>query len=386
MRVLHVIPSIAASDGGPSRAMRVIERALTQAGATVVTLTTDHQQSRRGPLTEEFSCAGNKITRVYVRKLANFYKVAPGMLPWLWHNVCSFDVVHIHALFSFSSIAASLVALVRGVPFIIRPLGTLTRYGMQQRPALKSLSFTLVEGPLLRRAAAVHFTSHEEWNEARGLNIAIQGTVIPLGVEETGCGSAARIEEVCPILKDRLAVLFLSRLDPKKNVEALLDAFATCLTGSAAPILIIAGAGSRAYTENLQDRVRKLNLRDRVLWLGHVDGEAKDDVLARADVFVLPSYSENFGIAAVEAMLAGLPCVLGEGVAVAKKAAADGAAMAVAPNAAAIAEAMTSLLRDENLRHQMGQKARAHARRNYSEKAMAAALKELYVNVSALSK
>ncbi len=365
--------------------MLAIERALTSAGVTVVTATTDHGFSGKNSKTEEISVVGGKITRFYARKRINFYKVAPGLAPWLWANVRNFDAVHIHALFSFSSIAAALVARARGVPYIIRPLGTLTAYGMTRRATLKRGSFALIEAPILRNAAAVHFTSEEEDEEARALKTPMRGIVIPLGVEETGAGNAGRLETEYPALCGKLALLFLSRIDPKKNVEALLDAYAANPPARGASLLLIAGSGEADYIDHLERRAQALGVADSIIWLGHVDGQRKQDVFARADLFVLPSYSENFGIAAVEAMLAGLPCILGEGVAVAKPAAAEGAAMTVAPEADCIAAALDRLLPDENLRKTMGAKARAHAQQHYSTEAMAKALVALYRRVSTLA-
>jgi glycosyltransferase involved in cell wall biosynthesis len=359
-----------------------MEQALTAIGVTIVTATTDHARGVRGPACEEIPCDAGKITRYYARKLTNFYKVAPGMIPWLWKNVRRFDAVHIHALFSFSSIAAALVAWFRGVPFIIRPLGTLTRYGITHRALLKAISLVLIEGPILRRAAAVHFTSSEEQDEARALKISMRGVVIPLGIESSPPGNSSRLEEAYPTLRGRTAVLFLSRLDPKKNVEALLDGFSLIAAVNASPILLIAGSGNPAYAQSLKNRARSLGIDDRIIWLGHIEGSGKQDALARADIFVLPSFSENFGIAPVEAMLAGLPCVLGVDVAVAKRAAAEGAAFAVVPRPDAIAGAIGQLLADPNLRREMGEKSRAHARRYYSAGAMATALKELYASLS----
>jgi glycosyltransferase involved in cell wall biosynthesis len=380
--VLHVIPSLADSDGGPSRALAMMERALTAAGVSVMTATTDHGMSKRGPAFEEIASGNGKIERFYARKLTNFYKAAPGMLPWLWKNARTFDAVHIHALFSFTSLAAGFIAWLRGVPYIIRPLGTLTSYGMARRAPVKRLSLAFLEGPMLRRAAAVHFTSREEQAEAEALKITIRGVVIPLGVEADPPGAASRLEEQYPVARGKIVILFLSRLDPKKNPEALLDAIASSagLTGSS--LLLFAGAGQPAYVDRLKGRASSLGLSKGTVWLGHVEGQLKADVLARADIFVLPSFSENFGIAAVEAMLAGLPCVLGEGVAVAKPAASEGAALAVRPEPAAIAAAVGRLAADEDLRRGMGKKAREHAKRRYSTEAMAQALKNLYSELS----
>ena len=117
-------------------------------------------------------CLPRGSQRVHFRKRTEFYKVAPGMGPWLWRNVRRFDVVHIHALFSFSSTAAAMVARHLGVPYVLRPLGTLSTYGVtRRRPWLKRVSLACLEGPALRGAAAVHFTSASEEREARLLGV-----------------------------------------------------------------------------------------------------------------------------------------------------------------------------------------------------------------------
>ncbi len=384
MRVLHVIPSVASSDGGPSRAILVMERALTAAGVEVFTATTDHGRAT-DPRVETVPVGERNVRRLYSRKWTSFYKVAPGLVPWLWHNVRTFDVVHIHALFSFCSTAAGLIARMRGVPYVVRPLGTLTAYGMKRRASLKRASFALLEAPILRRAAAVHFTSDDEQIEARALGIPMREVIIPLGVEMLEPGDPNRLDAEFPALAGKPAILFLSRLDPKKNIEALFDAFASNPRARDTSMLLVAGSGDAGYCERLKSAAQAFGIADRVIWLGHVEGQRKRNVFARADVFVLPSFSENFGIAAVEAMLAGLPCVLAQGVAVATEAAKDGAAISTPPRPDAIAEALDQLLLNPTLRQHMAQNAVVHARRLYSTHAMAEALKSLYANLSASS-
>ena len=326
IKVLHVIPSISAAHGGPSRAIAVMEKSLCRRGAVVTTVTTDDDgPGRRLSQSERPAGARRRNSNSYVRKWTEFYKVAPGIVPWLWRNIRNFDVVHVHALFSFTSIAAGSIAWLRKVPYIIHPIGTLSTYGVRyRRPWLKRLSVALIEGPNLRAAAAVHFTSEAEREEAAALGLSFRGVVIPLGVEDEGA-RAARSREGRP------NILFLSRLAPIKNVEALIDAFAACPPLRAAARLRIAGSGAPGYVEALQARARAAGLVDDVEWLGHVEGAGKAAAFADADIFVLPSFSENFGIAAVEAMLAGLPCVLGEGVGIARNVSEAGAGLVTTP-------------------------------------------------------
>jgi glycosyltransferase involved in cell wall biosynthesis len=358
-----------------------------------------------------------------------FYKVSPGLARWINRHVLDYDLVHIHALFSFSSVAAAWAARNAGVPYVVRPLGTLNRYGVEKRrPLLKRLSLKFIEGPILRHAAAVHFTAEAERQEAEALGIPMKSVVIPLGIEplspsqppprvweETApsppVGRAGVGKEENPFLAqyphlaDTRIVLYLSRLDPKKNVEGLLQAFS--LLGKPDPsnppsllgrsmwgdqgnfsaahdlTLVIAGEGAPAYVARLHRLARELRLGERVLWAGEIGGDVKAGALAAARVFALPSFSENFGIAAAEALLAGLPCVLGKGVAIAGEVAEAGAGYAVAPVPEAIAEALRRILDDDRLRGEMSKHAVALAEERYSLEAMGKRLAELYSRILA---
>ena len=259
MRVHHIIPSVSDVHGGPTEILALMEESLSAAGVSVTTATTDDEgPGCRLPI-ESRPAELHGAKRIYFRKLLDFYKVAPTMLPWLWHNVPSFDVVHIHALFSFTSVAAALVASWRGVPYIVRPLGTLNQYGMtQRRPWLKRLSMAMLESRILRRAAAVHFTSETEWEEAKALNLSLRGIVIPLAVRPGEQGKEQSLLEQHPALRGRQIVLYLSRLDPKKNIEGLLRAFASVRAERDHVALLIAGGGPADYVATLKTLATKL--------------------------------------------------------------------------------------------------------------------------------
>jgi glycosyltransferase involved in cell wall biosynthesis len=373
LRVLHVIPSVAPRDGGPSRAIGIIERALVDAGVEVTTLATDHHLCG-GP---DVPAGETAARRVYAPMWLAPYKVAPGLVPRLIQEVKRHDIVHIHALFSFASTAAAWVARRQGVPYVVRPLGSLSGYGLRtRRRRLKALSMALIEGRVLRHADAVHFTSRAELEEAQALGLPMRSVVIPLGVESDHGPPPAPIAHAA--LAGRRVILFLSRLDPKKNLEALIDAMASSQLLRSTCALLIAGAGEPAYVASLQQRVAAAGLSSQTVWLSHVEGAHKAAAFARADVFVLPSFSENFGFAPVEAAMAGVPCMLARGVAVAEGIARAGGGVVIDPAPAAIARALELLLADENARSSMGARAADVARREYSPRAMAQRLLALY--------
>lgn len=376
IRVLHVIPSVATVFGGPSQAIRTMERVLSSAAVQVTTVTTDDDGP--GRRCSEPDCSLPKgANRRYFRKWTEFYKVAPGMVPWVWRYAREFDVVHIHALFSFTSVAAAAICSLRGVPYIVRPLGTLNRYGVQhRRPWLKRLSLRWIEGPLLACAACVHFTSQAELEQAKLLGIDFKAAVIPLGVERVFRDPAHATRP--PENAAGGTILYLSRIDPKKNLEALLVAFSGLLAARPGVELRIAGSGPESYVAALKHLSRTLGIEDHVRWLGHVTGAGKAAAFSSADVFVLPSFSENFGIAAVEALAAGLPCVLAKGVAIAGDVEAAGAGRAVVPGADAIQAALLQILEHPEDRVRMANNACDLVERAYSADAMARRLLCLY--------
>ena len=178
-------------------------------------------------------------------------------------------------------------------------------------------------------------------------------------------------------------MLFLSRLDPKKNVEGLLRALNLLPAEFGDLALVVCGDGAVDYSAELRRLADTLGIADRVVWTGRLEGEAKSAALAAADLFLLPSFSENFGIAAVEALAAGLPCVLGRGVAIAEEIQAAGAGVCVDAAPEAIAEGIRRVVRDGARRQSAAAQAQRLADERYSSTRMGEDLRRLYCRILA---
>jgi glycosyltransferase involved in cell wall biosynthesis len=353
-----------------------MESALAERGVQVETATTnDDGPGRRNDKPGGEAVRENGVTRRYFAKRTDFYKASPEFARWIDRHVRDYDVVHLHSLFSFTTTAGARAARRAGVPYVIRPLGTLEAWSLaHRRPWLKQLSLRWLEAPLLRDAAAVHFTSEDESRQSAATGIAMRGMVIPLGVPMPAQTSAPRANGAA------LRVLYLSRLAPKKNLEALLEACVVLNADGVAWQLTIAGDGELQYSQALRQRAHALGIDANVEWLGRVQGEAKKLAFEAADVFALPSHSENFGIAAAEALAQGLPCVLGRGVAIAQDVQDAGAGMAIDPSAANIAAALKHMI-PADTRATMSARAARLARERYSIAAMGARLEQLYTDI-----
>jgi glycosyltransferase involved in cell wall biosynthesis len=380
MRVLQVIPSVSPVHGGPSRAIVDIERALTARGIEVTTVTSN-DDGDAGTLIVPCGVpvATPWATRWYFPRSSVFFKVSVGLGRWLRENITAFDVVHAHALFSFAPVAAAFMARRAGVPYVLRPLGVLAPYGMtRHHPFLKKASFALIERRLIESASAVHFTSAAEQAEAEALGLKCNGVSIPLGIDLDPLvhGTVARQKR-----GDAFNLLFLSRIDPKKNLEGLLQALHLVSSKYPNIVLNIAGDGDPKYVDALRLLTRRLAIDGHVNWLGYVDGDRKSEVLVAASAFVLPSYSENFGIAAVEALAAGLPCLVSRGVAISNEIDKAGAGIAVGTTPVEIAAGIQKILDDGRGRPAMSAAARALAESAFSIDAMGARLEALYRDI-----
>lgn len=386
MRVLHVIPSLGPLRGGPSVAVPLLARAQVRAGLEVDIATTDDNGPDAHlvvPLETPMDDQG--VTIRYFRRQTRFYTASWPLTRWLASNVGRYDVVHIHALFSYAAAPAALLAARSRVPYVVRPLGTLTRWGMEQRrPMLKNLSFSLIERRILDAAAAVHYTSRQERDEASQLGVKASPAIVPLGLNLDDFQDPPPRSDFFrahPTLEGRPIVLFLSRVDPKKGLDLLLPAFAAVKDSCPNAALVIAGSGEDGFVEGLRRRADGLGLSGSVAWVGFLEGSEKLAAFSAADVYVLPSYSENFGVAPVEAMAAGVPVLVSDQVGVAPDVVETNSGVVVPCAVDPLAAALRNLLERGDLRSQLAANASRAARERFSSEATAIKLQDLYAGI-----
>lgn len=361
--------------------------ALSERGIAVDVATTDDDGPGRrlsGMVCGEFQDrAGFRV--IHFAKQTEFYKASLPLAAWLLRHAADYDVVHLHAVFSFSTLAAGWACRMRGVPYVVRPLGVLNSWGMQNRRRwVKSLSFRLLDKPVLDHAASMHYTSQQEAADAGRLGIRARAEVIPLGIDLKpfqGLPSPERFASRFPVTKGRPIILFLSRLDPKKNVELLLEGMTRLRSTESDPILVVAGSGEPEYVAALEAKASNLGLENAVVWAGHLDGDMKRSALAACDIFVLPSRSENFGIALLEAMAAGRACLSTAGVALAVGAAAAGAVRICEPTPEDLCGALLELLACATERERLGRAASTLAVEQYSSESMALRMEAYYHSI-----
>jgi glycosyltransferase involved in cell wall biosynthesis len=365
--------------------VRNLARSLSREGIETHVATTDDN----GPETLNVPCGvpvrQDGVIYWFFARQTRFYTVSWPLANWLATRVSEFDVVHIHALFSFSTLPAAFWANRRRVPYIVRPLGTLSDWGMNhRRPWLKYASFHFLERRILKHAALVHYTSDQERLEAETLHITAAAAVIPNALPDASYESVAgRFRARHPELHNRRVVLFLSRLDAKKGLDLLLPAFAILRQQMPNVSLVVAGTGDADFVIGLKAKAASFGMASDVSWPGFLDGHDKQAAFADADVFVLPSYSENFGIAAVEAMAAGVPVIVSDQVAIHHEITRARAGVTVACDVGQLTDALARLLSDATLCRSMGEDGRSLVQQKYSSRAVTRQLIGVYNHIAA---
>jgi glycosyltransferase involved in cell wall biosynthesis len=384
MKILQIVPSISLVYGGPSQMVLGLSAALAKLGQDVTIITTDSNgDTGETPLDVPLGVPVDQNGyQIYYFRCSPFrrYKFSLSLFTWLANNAKNYDIAHIHALFSpVSSISAS-IARSRQLPYILRPLGTLDPADLSKKRQLKQIYATFLEKPNLAAAAGVHFTSQQECQISERFGTKTNDIVIPLGIDSfekpEDQGSDFNIPQDKPI------ILYMSRLDPKKGLDLLLPSLETLLQRGLDFHFVLAGGNpqDREYENRVKNQIETSILAKNSTITGFVTGKVKNSLLARADLFVLPSYYENFGIAVAEAMAAGIPVVISDRVDL-HPAVQEAAAGWITPcNQEELTNTLETALTHPEIRQQRGKNARDLVLNKYSWDAISEQMLSVYKN------
>jgi glycosyltransferase involved in cell wall biosynthesis len=370
MRVLHVVPTYlpATRYGGPIFAVHGLCKALAARGHEVEVFTTnvDGRGVSGVPLGAAVDLDG-VLVHYYPSTFRRLY-YSPAMRRALQARVREFDLVHAHSVFLWPTASAVREAHRAGVPYVISPRGMLVPELIRQKSRLaKTAWISLVERRSFMGACAIHFTSEREREDAARLGVSVpRAAIVPNGIDIPLLRHEAR---------DPSLVLYLGRINWKKGLDRLVNAVAR----ASASRLVIAGRDDEGYA-------RTLPPHDRVTFVGEVTGAAKERLLATAAMLVLPSISENFGNAVLEAMAYATPVIVTPGVGLAHDVQKAGAGIVTDGAAEHLAEAIERLLADPALCATMGARGRELVEKRYGWDHVAGEMEELYTSCSSASR
>lgn len=290
MKVLHVISDIDEASGGTTSYMVLLSQYLgLMCDLHIVAGVSPH------PVTVEnaavhFIAFGPLARR---KVMEDFDKVLDEVKP---------DVVHINGIWLPWMWWMQLRAQVRGIRVALTPHGMLEPWIMRRHPWKKQFAMWLYQRRAIAAADVLHATAASEANNIRRLGFRNPITVIPNGVDVANIA----LRESWQTTR---TILYLSRIHPKKGIENLIAAVAMEKERLAGWRVLIAGQGEPDYIASLKKRVAFRELEDMIEFTGGVYGRQKWELMQQADFFILPTFSENFGIVVVEALASGTPVI-----------------------------------------------------------------------------
>lgn len=364
-----------------------LSAALARQGVEVTILTTNSngdvgQAPLDVPLDSPVEQEGYQI-RYFPCSPFRRYKFSMDLLRWFYRHGNEYDIAHLHALFSPVISGAATVARLRNIPYILRPLGTLDPADLQKKKQLKQVYTALWERGNLAGASALHFTSAEEAKISERFGVKTRDLIIPLGVSLPGVEGkltpeerqqrGKKIREELGIIGKRPLVLFLSRIEPKKGLDLLLPALEKLLAQGLEFHFVLAGSNPQdpEYEEKIRSQIAASPLANCTTLPGFVRGEFKVSLLQSADIFVLPSYYENFGIAVAEAMAAGTAVCISRGVYIWEDVLEAGAGWVGNGTVEEIAQLLAEAVANPQVCQERGEKGQGYAATHYDWDAIA---------------
>jgi glycosyltransferase involved in cell wall biosynthesis len=378
LRVLNVAPTYypAVRYGGPIRSVHGLAAALARRGHEVHVYTTsmDGSQDLNVPLDEVVDLDGVAVRYFRVPAARRLFW-APAMLQRLRTTIADFDVVHIHSVFLWPMWVAAREAARAGVPYVLSPRGMLIRDVIVRKSRwTKTAWIQLIERKSLALASAVHVTAEVEGDELKSLGLPAPGLMtIPNGVEWP-----QHTPQPHPFVDlPQRYVLFLGRISWKKGLDRLITSWQWVPDIP----LVIAGNDDEGYRRKLEVLAQSVGVADRVRFIGPVSDTDKWALYEGAELFVLPSYSENFGNAVAEAMAMRCPVAVTEEVGIATLVRSEAAGLVVSGEPDQLAAGLREVLSDSARRAEMGRRGRLAVERRLSWNAVAEQTESLYRTV-----
>lgn len=390
MKVLHVAQALSRNFGGVQAVLQDLVKAQHKAGIKVDVLSTNVDAPRGVlpvPVNRFIEKDGVRFRHSSVQFRPLLFSL--DLKNYLDQHIVDYDLVHIHGLYRFPPTYAAWQARRQSVPYVVMPHGALDPY-LYAKSSTGQLRFKRIyeswfDLPNLHAAGAIHYTAEEERERASFLKLRAPSFVVPNGLDWAQYATLPAQGGLRTRwgLGEAPLVLFLGRLHFKKGLDLLIPAFDALRQRVPGVQLVIAGPENDDYGQRVRGWVRERGLDAAVHFVGSLHGADVLQAYVDADVFALPSYTENFGMTVIEALACSLPVVISDQVNIHAEVSGAGAGLVTRCDAGEVAQALESLLVDADRRRVMGEAGRQLVKARFTWPAIVDALTAEYEQVIA---
>ena len=375
MKIAQIVstPPFAWTTGGPARVVYELSSALAKKDHAVTIVTTtmfqedrssdrpDREMLRKSVNGVNFQCFDN-VSRILAWKYKVYFSI--GLIRYLKNHIHEFDIVHLHDLISFHAVAAMIFCKKNDVPYILSPHGCINWF--IDKKILNRTFYHLFGKKILDSAEKITLLHSSEMEEFSRLGVPSSRCItVPNGIDPSpfrhgsGAGTFRKMHHILP---DQKVVLYLGRIHPIKGIDLLLRSFSDLPEGPGSR-LVIAGR-DEGYVRELKDLADQLHVADRVVFTGPLTELEKIDAYIDADLYVLPSVHEGFGITVLEAMASGTPVIVTKSCHISESI--ERCAVVVEYDRDALGSALRKLLTDAEARNALAAKGLDLVQKEYS--------------------
>lgn len=295
LKTVQIVSSVADEASGPSYSVTKLHKCMMNKGMESFLFSLDWDNT--GPKhANDFRFPVNRVLKkLGISKQMN---LALRDLAMTNATVC----MHAHGLWMMPNLYPAMTAKKYNIPFVVSPRGSLSKWSMENGSKVKKIFWPIIQRPALLSASCFHATSYQEYEDIRNLNFKQPVAIIPNGIDEYSRFSMGKKSD------GTRQLLYLGRIHPKKGITRLLKAWRNIHSNYPNWTLKIVGPLDNEHAQNLISFVRNEKL-PRIEFSGPLYGEDKLKCYQSADLFILPTFSENFGMVVAEALSHGLPVI-----------------------------------------------------------------------------
>jgi len=341
LNLVHYLDAARLELGGVVRAVLDMAQVMADAGHQVRLLTPDASD-----VPDAWRSGEPGQPRAIVVPAPRFGRRVPAVID---EAIQSADVLHLHGPWTLANPPIAAAARHHRCPYVVTLHGMLDDWSMKQRGLKKRAYLKLTGRRLLEKAAGIQCTAEAERQQSQPWYPRGRSVVLPYIFNTDPYqqlpGPQLAEEKIAALSNDRFKVLFLSRIHPKKGIEHLIDAASLLVKNGSSFRVLVTGPDEPGYQAVLEERIQRHGLTDTVVFTGPVYGQTKSSLYQAADVFVLPTSQENFGIVLTEALACGTPVITTRGTDIWAEIQEAGGII-VPQDAQAIAKAIQDLIED----------------------------------------
>ena len=314
------------------------------------------------------------------------FTFSPGIFFESLNIASNYDLIHISGVWNFPTLAGSISGLVNNVPYVITPHGTLNKNSVSLKSKDKKfLYYNMIANHCLNRASAIHFTTKDERDNVLSLfNIKARHIIVPNGINLKSYLNLPQngffIENHEELIGKKY-IIFLGRITRIKGLDILAQAFGRISQTHPDIYLVIAGPDNEGLIQNLKPILASNLVLDKTIFTGMLSDKMRIASLVDSSVFVLPSYSENFGMAVVEAMACGAPVVISNNVGIYREVQERNAGIVVEATPDSIYHGVVALLDNQQLRGEVVSNAKRMLSELYDISNVANTMIEEYLSI-----